>query len=203
MQPITKEKFDKLSASDKKEHAHYWASLNYKLKEYELKHLFGEDREDYLDKKANSGTWLEDYEFNVLDLDRQRAYIVRKKFLADDEVNRLGTEMQKFYVNNLTSNKLSMSDEAFSSLSSNKIRNLYVSGKMDVSSPSHLKASEIKVLNKKQQREYVDYFLELNTFTIRPEYLKLFHPSIKSYYLKKSKLNEARKIIRNIIREII
>ncbi len=202
MQPITKEKFDKLSTPEKKEYAHYWASLNYKLKEHELKYLSGEDREEYLDGKVNSGTWLEDYEFNVLDKERKKTYIIKKKFLADDEVNRLDVEMQKFYVNNLTSNMLSMSEDAFQSLSSNKIRNLYVSGKMKTSNPINLKASEIEVLNKSQQKEYVDYFLDLDTMAIRPEYLDVLNPSVKGYYLKKSgQLNEVKKLVRSILKE--
>jgi len=202
MQPLSKEQFNKLSSKDKKEYAHYWASLNYKLKEHELKYLSGEDREEYLKEKVNSGTWLEDYEFKALDIEDRKTYIVRKKFLADDEVSRLGTKMQKFYINNLTSNKLSMSDEAFQSLGSDRLRNLYVSGKMDNSNPINLKASEIKVLNKKQQREYADYFIKLNTITIRPEYLEALHPSIRDYYIKNKKLNEIRKLVRNVLTEI-
>ena len=41
MQPISKEDFNKLNLKAKREHAKYWASLSYKLKEYELKYLSG------------------------------------------------------------------------------------------------------------------------------------------------------------------
>lgn len=203
MQPIPKEDFNKLNLKAKREHAKYWASLSYKLKEYELKYLSGEDRKKYLHDKSNSGTWLEDYEFHALDKENKESYISRKKFLSDNEVNRLDLDMQKFYVNNLTSNKLSMSDEAFKSLDDNKIKNLYVTGKMKNSNPSNLKKIEIEVLKPSQQKEYVDYFIKLNSTAIRPEYLEILKPSIKKYYLDSiNKLNEVRKIIKSVISEL-
>jgi hypothetical protein len=204
MQPIAKEEFNKLTLKEKREHAQYWASLSYKLKEYELKYLSGDDREKYLDDKSNSGTWLDDYEFKALDVEHKKTYISKKKFLADNEVKRLDSEMQKFYVDNLTSNKLSMSDEAFSALSDDKIKNLYVTGRMKNANPINLKGAEISVLNHKQQIEYVDYFLGLNSNVIRPEYLEILKPSIKKYYLDKSSyVNEIRKMVKSIVRKII
>ena len=203
MQPIPKEDFNKLNLKAKREYAKYWASLSYKLKEYELKYLSGEDRKKYLNDKSNSGTWLEDYEFQALDKEDKESYISRKKFLSDDEVNRLDLDMQKFYVNNLTSNKLSMSDKAFESLDDVKMKNLYVTGRMKNASPANLKRAEIEVLKPSQQKEYVDYFLALNSTAIRPEYLEALKPSMKKYYLDNTgELNEVRKIIKSVISKL-
>ena len=79
----------------------------------------------------------------------------------------------------MTSNKLSMSDKAFESLDDVKTKNLYVTGRMKNASPANLKRAEIEVLKPSQQKEYVDYFLALNSTAIRPEYLEALRPSMK------------------------
>lgn len=201
LNPVTKGVFDTYSTKQKKEYVKHLASISYKLKSHELKYLSDEDKKEYFEEKLKTATWLDDYEFFELPNSLKEKYIIRKKFLSDEEIGRLETSLQKFYIKNIISNGLSITDKSFLSLKTDSLRKLYASESLKNTNPINMRALHIKYLDEKGQKEYVNYFLKDSGSDIKPNVLKVLNKKVRDYYDKESK-KELRKLVREQVKLI-